>query len=69
MYITFLENTLRAHISNILYFYFNRLPEEGGLAVNFNIHMDPGKGATSATEIDEILTLEILSSNITGRLP
>jgi hypothetical protein len=30
--------------------------------------MDPGKGATSATEIDEILTLEILSSNITGRL-
>ena len=29
--------------------------------------MDPAKGATSAREIDEILTQEILSSNITGR--
>ena len=28
--------------------------------------MDPAKGETSATEITEILTQEILSSNITG---
>ena len=31
--------------------------------------MDPAKGATSAREIDEILTQEVLSSNITGRSP
>ena len=34
--------------------------------MNFNLHMDPAKGETSATEITEILTQEILSSNITG---
>ena len=45
-----------------------RLSDEAGLAVNFNIHMDPAKGETSATEITEILTQEILSSNITGRI-
>ena len=30
--------------------------------------MDPAKGETSATEITEILTQEILSSNITGKI-
>ena len=45
-----------------------RLSDEAGLAVNFNIHMDPAKGETSATEITEILTQEILSSNITGKI-
>ena len=47
-------------------FFTHRLSDEGGLAVNFNLHMDPAKGETSATEITEILTQEILSSNITG---
>lgn len=50
----------------ILFSFTHRLSDEGGLAVNFNLHMDPAKGETSATEITEILTQEILSSNITG---
>ena len=53
---------------NICYLFSFRLSDEAGLAVNFNIHMDPAKGETSATEITEILTQEILSSNITGKI-
>ena len=49
-------------------FFSFRLSDEGGLAVNFNIHMDPAKGETSATEITEIIQQEILSSNITGNI-
>ena len=54
--------------ANNRYSFSFRLSDEAGLAVNFNIHMDPAKGETSATEITEILTQEILSSNITGKI-
>ena len=55
-------------IFQFIFFHFSeRLPDEGGISVNFNIHMDPAKGATSARELTEILQQEVLASNVTGK--
>ena len=55
-------------IFHFIFFNFSeRLPDEGGISVNFNIHMDPAKGATSARELTEILQQEVLASNVTGK--
>ena len=42
------------------------MPDETGLTVHFNLHMDPSKGDISESNIIDVLTEEILSSNVTG---